>query len=128
MNSTPSTFIPNLRSEKDVRLRIDLLESQSSAIAKILAKAIQEHNDVAFKEYSERLTINRGKVEELLWVLGEKVGQSVLDLHISGSQSGTVRQTLERLKSGELKMEDLPADIQALVRKGALELKDSKKP
>jgi hypothetical protein len=116
-----------LRSEKDIRLRIDLLESQSSAIAKILAKAIQEHNDAAFKEYSERLAVNRGKMEELLWVLGEKVGQSVLDLHISGSQSGTVRQTLERLKSGELRMADLPADVQALVRKGALELRDSEK-
>jgi hypothetical protein len=118
----------SLRSERDVRLRIDLLESQSSTIARILAKAIHEHNDAAFKEYSERLAVNRGKMEELLWVLGEKVGHSVLDLHISGTQSGTVRQTLERLKSGELKMEDLPADIQALVRKGALELKDSKKP
>ena len=115
-----------MRSEKDVRLRIDLLESQSSAIAKILAKAIREHNDAAFKEYSERLAVNRGKMEELLWVLGEKAGQSVLDLHISGSQSGTVRQTLERLRSGQIHMADLPADIQALVRKGALELKDSK--
>jgi hypothetical protein len=127
MNSTPTTDISYLRSEKDIRLRIDLLESQSSAIAKILAKAIQEHNDAAFKEYSERLAVNRGKMEELLWVLGEKVGQSVLDLHISGSQSGTVRQTLERLKSGELRMADLPADVQALVRKGALELRDSEK-
>jgi hypothetical protein len=127
MNSTPTTDISYLRSEKDIRLRIDLLESQSSAIAKIMAKAIQEHNDAAFKEYSERLAVNRGKMEELLWVLGEKVGQSVLDLHISGSQSGTVRQTLERLKSGELRMADLPADVQALVRKGALELRDSEK-
>jgi hypothetical protein len=127
MNSTPTTDISYLRSEKDIRLRIDLLESQSSTIAKILAKAIMEHNDAAFKEYSERLAVNRGKMEELLWVLGEKVGQSVLDLHISGSQSGTVRQTLERLKSGELRMADLPADVQALVRKGALELRDSEK-
>jgi hypothetical protein len=115
-----------LRSERDVRLRIDLLESQSSAIANILTKAIHEHNDVAFKEYSERLAVNRGKMEELLWILGEKVGHSILDLHISGSP-GTIRETLERLKSGELKMQDLPADVQALVRRGALELKDSKK-
>jgi len=127
MNSTSAIIALELRSEKDVRLRIDLLESQSSAVARILAKAIREHNVAAFGEYSERLAVNRGKMEELLWVLGEKAGQSILDLHISGSHSGTVRQTLERLKSGELRMADLPADIQALVRKGALESKDAKK-
>ena len=128
MNSTTTPTRSHLRSERDVRLRIDLLESQSSAIARILAKAIRNHNEAAYKEYSERLAANRGRIEELLWVLGEKVGQSVLDLHISGSQSGTVRQTIERLKPGEVKMEDLPHDVQALVRKGALELKDPKKP
>lgn len=117
-----------LRSEKDVRLRIDQLENQSSVIAKILARAMREHNEAAYKEYSDRLAANRGKMEELLWVLGEKAGQSVLDLHVSGSQSGTVRQTLERLKSGELTMADLPADVQELVRKGAVELKSFRRP
>jgi hypothetical protein len=128
MNSTSSIDCFGLRSEKDVRLRIDLLESQSSTFAKLLAKAIREHNEIAYKEYSERLAANRGKTEELLWVLGEKVGQSVLDLHIFGSHSGTVRQTLERLKSGELRMSELPSDAQSLVRKGAVELKKSKNP
>ena len=116
-----------MRSENDVRLRIELLESQSSTIAKILAKAIQEHNENAYKEYSDRLATNRGKMEELFWVLGERVGQSILDLHIPGSQLGTVRQTLEKLKSGELKLADLPPAVQALVRKGAVELEYSKK-
>ena len=115
-----------MRSEKDVRLRIELLESQSSTIAKILAKAIQEHNENAYKEYSDRLATNRGKMEELFWVLGERAGQSILDLHIPGSQLGTVRQTLEKLKSGELRLADLPPAVQALVRKGAMELKYSK--
>lgn len=41
---------------------------------------------------------------------------------------GTVRQILERLKSGELNMADLPADVQELVRKGALEIKSFRKP
>jgi hypothetical protein len=31
------------------------------------------------------------------------------------------------LKIGQLKMDDLPADVQTLVRKGALELKNSSK-
>ena len=117
-----------MKSEKDIRLRIDLLESQSSTIAKILAKAVKEHNDAAFAEYSERLSANRGRIEELLWVLGEKAGQSILDLQVHGPRTTmTVRQTLDKLKTGELSMEDLSAEAQGLVRKGALELKDSKK-
>lgn len=115
-----------MRAEKDIRLRIDLLEGQSSSIAKMLTKAIRDHNESAFKEYAERLAANRGKVEELLWVLGEKAGQSVLDLQITG-KSLSVKQAIEKLKSGELKMDDLPADAQAMIRKGALEMKDARK-
>ncbi|HKU50102.1 MAG TPA: hypothetical protein VJP79_09145 [Nitrososphaera sp.] len=112
-----------MRSEKDIRLRIDLLESQSSSIARILSKAINERNEAAFAEHSERLASNRGRIEELRWILGEKAGQSILDLQIASMKSGeTVRQTLERLKSGEITMADLPSDAQAMVRKGALEL------
>jgi hypothetical protein len=114
-----------LRAEKDVRLRIDLLEGQSSSIAKMLAKAIRDRNEAAFKEYAERLANNRGRVEELLWVLEEKAGQSVLDLQIASGLS--VKQAIEKLRSGELKMEDLPADAQAMVRKGALEIKNAPK-
>jgi hypothetical protein len=109
-----------LRAEKDVRLRIDLLEGQSSSIARMLAKAIKEHNEAAFKEYAERLANNRGRVEELLWVLEEKAGQSVLDLQITADLS--VKQVIDKLRAGELKMEDLSADAQAMVRKGALEM------
>ena len=64
-----------MRAEKDIRLRIDLLEGQSSSIAKILTKAIREHNEVAFAEYAERLSHNSGRIEELHWVLGEKAGR-----------------------------------------------------
>ncbi len=116
-----------LRAEKDIRLRIDLLEGQSSSIAKMLAKAIRDHNESAFKEYAERLAANRGKVEELLWVLGEKAGQSVLDLQLAGKSSMSVKQAIEKLKSGELKMDDLPAEAQAMIRKGALEMKNTHK-
>jgi hypothetical protein len=117
-----------LRAEKDVRLRIDLLEGQSSSIAKMLAKAIRDRNEAAFKEYAERLSANRGRVEELLWVLGEKAGQSVLDLQVAGKESSlSVKQAIEKLKAGELRMEDLSPDAQAMVRKGALEMKNSRK-
>lgn len=112
---------------KDVRPRIDLLEGQSSSIAKMLAKAIREHNEAAFKEYAERLVANRGRIEELLWVLGEKVGQSVLDLQVAGKNNNlSVKETIEKLRMGELKMDDLPPDAQAMVRKGALEMKNAR--
>jgi hypothetical protein len=101
----------SLRAEKDIRLRIDLLEGQSSSIAKMLAKAIRDHNEAAFKEYAERLAANRGRVEELLWVLGEKAGQSVLDLQVERKTSSlSVKQAIEKLKAGELKMDDLSTD------------------
>ena len=118
----------SLRAEKDIRLRIDLLEGQSSSIAKMLAKAIRDHNEAAFKEYAERLAANRGRVEELLWVLGEKAGQSVLDLQVaaSGNSSLSVKDAIEKLKAGELKMDDLSPDAQAMVRKGALEMKNAR--
>ncbi len=94
----------------------------------MLAKAIRGHNEAAFKEYAERLAANRGKVEELLWVLGEKTGQSVLDLKIAGKNSNlSVKEAIERLKAGELKMDDLSPETQAMTRKGALEMKNARK-
>ncbi len=117
----------SLRAEKDIRLRIDLLEGQSSSIAKMLAKAIRDHNEAAFKEYAERLAANRGKVEELLWVLGEKAGQSVLDLQVAGNGNLSVKDAIEKLRTGELKMDDLSSDAQAMIRKGALEMKNAHK-
>ena len=73
-----------LRAEKDIRLRIDLLEGQSSFIAKMLTRAISEHNEVVFAEYAKRLAVSRGRIEELLWVLGEKnnAHHSVLDMQL----------------------------------------------
>lgn len=113
-----------MRAEKDIRLRIDLLEGQSCSIAKMLAKAIRDHNEDAFKEYAGRLAANRGRVEELLWVLGEKAGQSVLDLQVERKSSRlSVKQAIDKLKTGELKMNDLSQEAQAIVRKGALEMK-----
>lgn len=124
----------SLRAEKDIRLRIDLLEGQSSSMAKMLARAIRDHNETAFKEYAERLAANRGRVEELLWVLGEKAGQSVLDLQVAtasgrnnNDSSLSVKEAIEKLKAGELKMDDLSPDAQAMVRKGALEMKNARK-
>ena len=117
-----------MRSEKDIRLRIDLLEGQSGSIAKMLAKAMQEHNEEAVKQYSEKLAQGKGRVEELMWVLQIKSGQGVLDAKVAVGQPGqevAVRDVLEMLKEGRIKMDDLPQDVQALVRRGALETKNA---
>lgn len=116
-----------MRSEKDIRLRIDLLEGQSGTIAKMLAKAMQEQNEEAVKQYSEKLAQGKGKVEELMWVLQIKSGKGVLDARVAVGQPRqeiAVRDVLEMLKEDRLKMDDLPQDVQGLVRRGALELKN----
>jgi phosphoribosyl-AMP cyclohydrolase len=119
-----------LRAEKDIRLRIDLLEGQSSFIANMLTRAISEHNEAVFAEYAKRLAVSRGRIEELLWVLGEKstARQSVLDMQVASKNDGiivSVREVIEKLRRGELMMDDLSADTQTMVRKGALEMKNS---
>jgi len=108
-----------LRAEKDIRLRIDLLEGQSSSIAKMLAKALGDHNEAAFKEYAKHLAANRSRVEELLWVLGEKAGQSILDLEVAGKNSSLSVESIEKLRAGEQKIDDLHPDAQAMVRERA---------
>jgi hypothetical protein len=119
-----------VRPEKDIRLRIDLLEGQSGSIAKMLAKAMQEKNEEAVRQYSEKLAQSKGRVEELMWVLGIKSGQGVLDTTVTIDQKGTIipiRDVLEMLKDSRLKMDELPLDVQALVRRGALEMKNALK-
>jgi hypothetical protein len=122
-----------LHTEKDIRLRIDLIEGQSSFIAKMLTRAISEHDEVVFMEYAKRLAVNRGKVEELLWVLGEKniTSQSVLDMKVTSNNDEAVllpvRDIIEKLRKGEISMNDLSADTQTMVRKGAMEIKKAKK-
>lgn len=101
----------------------------------MLTRAISEHNEVVFVEYSKRLAVSRGRIEELLWVLGEKntttaAGQSVLDMRVTSNNNNdditvSVREVIEKLRRGELRMDDLSADIQSMVRKGALEMKNS---
>ncbi len=125
-----------MRAEKDIRLRIDLLEGQSSFIAKMLTRAISEHNEVVFADYAKRLAVSRGRIDELLWVLGEKktttstaaAGPSVLDVQVASKNSDvtvSVREVIEKLRRGELTMDELSADTQTMVRKGALEMKNS---
>lgn len=122
-----------MRAEKDIRLRIDLLEGQSSFIANMLTRAISEHNEVVFAEYAKRLAVSRGRIEELLWVLGEKnttttADHSVLEMRVASKNNDitlSVREIIEKLRRGELRMDELSADIQTMVRKGALEMKNS---
>ena len=134
MIKTPSgPEIIVLRFEKDIRLRIDLLEGQSSFMANMVTRAISEHNEVVFAEYAKRLAVNRGKIEELLWVLGEKntaASQSMLDMQVTSKNNDiilTVREIIEKLRRGELRMDDLSVDTQSMVRKGALEMKNTKR-
>ena len=122
-----------MRAEKDIRLRIDLLEGQSSFIANMLTRAISEHNEVVFAEYAKRLAVSRGRIEELLWVLGEKnttttADHSVLEMRVASKNNDitlSVKEIIEKLRRGELRMDELSADIQTMVRKGALEMKNS---
>ena len=127
-----------MRAEKDIRLRIDLLEAQSSFIAKMLTRAISKHDEVVFAEYAKRLAVFRGRIEELVWVLGEKNstgaagGQSVLDMRVTSKNNDndndvtvSVREIIEKLRRGELRMDELSGDTQTMVRKGALEMKNS---
>jgi hypothetical protein len=121
-----------LHAEKDIRLRIDLLEGQSSVIAKMLARAISEHNEIVIGEYAKRLAVNRGRIEELLWVLGDKniSGHSVLDTQVTSNKNDAflpVREVIEKIRKGELSMEELSSDTQTMVRKGAMEMKNAKK-
>ena len=121
-----------MHAEKDIRLRIDLLEGQSSLIARMLTRAISEHNEVVFAEYAKRLAVNRGRIEELLWVLGEKniAGQSILDMQVTSNKNDItlpVREVMEKLRRGELTMDELSSDAQTMVRKGAIEMKNAKK-
>ena len=96
----------------------------------MLARTIMERNDAAFAEYAERLASNKGRLEELMWVLGEKAGQSILDLQVSDKYNNaymSVRDAIDKLRTSELHMDDLSADTQAMVRKGALEMKSGLK-
>ena len=101
----------------------------------MLTRAISEHNEVVFSEYAQRLAVSRGRIEELLWVLGEKnsattttAGQSVLDMRVTSKNNDittvSVREVIEKLKRGEVCMDELSADTQTMVRKGALEMKN----
>ncbi|HYX56568.1 MAG TPA: hypothetical protein VE818_10460 [Nitrososphaeraceae archaeon] len=119
-----------MRNEKDIRLRIDMFQGQSKTIAKMLAKAFSEHNNISINENSARLINIRTRIEELMWVLNEKNMSSnplleVCSINMLGKEkeSLTVGQIMEKLKIGELSMNDLPADVVNKIRKAALQLK-----
>jgi hypothetical protein len=119
-----------LRNEKDIRLRIDMFQGQSEAIAKMLLKALAEHNTLSIQEYSPKLINMRDRIEELMWVLNEKNISSnplleVCSINIPGKkmESLTLDQIMEKLKIGELSMSDLQADVGEKIRKAAVQLK-----
>ena len=119
-----------MRNEKDIRLRIAMFQGQSEAIAKMLVKALSEHNTISTKEYSARLINIRDRIEELMWVLNEKNISSnllleVYSINVPGKkiESLTVGQIMEKLKIGELRMSDLQPDVGDKIRKAAVQLK-----
>jgi hypothetical protein len=119
-----------LRNEKDIRLRIDMLQGQSKTIAEMLVKALSESNTVSINEYSARLVNIRDRIEELSWVLNKKGAPSnllleVYTINVPGKKeiTLTVGQILEKLRIGELTMNDLQADVGDKVRTAALHSK-----
>ena len=119
-----------MRNEKDIKLRIDMLQGQSKTIAEMLVKSLSERNTISINEYSDRLINIRDRIEELLWVLDKKGTPSnflleVYTINIPGKKevSLTVGQILEKLRIGELTMNDLQADVGDKVRKAALHSK-----
>jgi hypothetical protein len=119
-----------LRNEKDIRLRIEMLQGQSKRIAEMLVKSLSERNTISINEYSDRLINIRDRIEELLWVLDKKRMPSnflleVYTINIPGKKevSLAVGQILEKLRIGELTMNDLQTDVGDKVRKAALHSK-----
>jgi hypothetical protein len=119
-----------------------MLIGQSKVLAEILSKALSQHDDSTFNEYSIRLGVIRSKIEELMWVLNENekdvssafrsphlFSTSLLDERIQNPTKEdnfiTVGQLLEKLKSRELHMNQLSSGVCDLVRKAALQLKHS---
>lgn len=107
-----------------------MFQGQSKTIAEMLVKSLSERNTISINEYSARLANIRDRIEELLWVLDKKGTPSnflleVYTINIPGKKevSLTVGQILEKLRIGELTMNDLQADVGDKVRKAALHSK-----
>jgi hypothetical protein len=108
-----------------------MFQGQSKTIAKMLVKAMSEHNTISIKEYSARIINIRDRIEELMWVLNEKSVSSsdsfleVYSINVPGKkkESLTVSQIMEKLKIGELNMNDLQPDVGDKIRKAAVQLK-----
>ena len=107
-----------------------MLQGQSKTIAEMLVKALCESNTISINEYSARLVNIRDRIEELSWVLNKKGAPSnllleVYTINVPGKKeiTLTVGQILEKLRIGELTMNDLQADVGDKVRTAALHSK-----
>jgi hypothetical protein len=126
-----------LRDEKDIKLRIDMLQAQSKTLAETFAKAlVKKKNDTntsAIQEYSSKLANIREKTEELLWVLDEKDRSDYSYFKFEVHQITfpfnkkreylTIEQIIDKLRIGELSINDLPTDVSKRVRKAIVEIK-----
>ncbi len=108
-----------------------MLQGQSKTIAEMLVKALSESNTISINEYSARLVNIRDRIEELSWVLNKKDAPSnllleeVYTINVPGKKeiTLTVGQILEKLRIGELTMNDLQDDVGDKVRTAALHSK-----
>jgi len=107
-----------------------MLQGQSKTIAEILVKALSDSNTISINEYSARLVNIRDRIEELSWVLNKKGAPSnllleVYTINVPGKKeiTLTVGQILEKLRIGELTMNDLQADVGVKVRTAAMHSK-----
>ena len=114
-----------------------MLQAQSKTLAETFAKALIKKdngtNTSAIQEYSSRLVNIRNKIEELLWVLDQKdrsdysylkfeVHQITLPFS-KKKEDLTIEQIIDKLRIGELNMDDLPTDVSKRVRKAIVEIK-----
>ena len=129
-----------MKEERDIKLRIQMLQTQAKTLAETLGKALSKKNNIKtqamIQVYSSRLVNIRDKIEELTWVLNEKQNpysnsNTLLEIYqivlpnSNRKESLTVKQIIEKLKTRELTMEDIPSDVSNRVRRAALELKKS---
>jgi hypothetical protein len=114
-----------------------MLQAQSKTLAETFAKALIKKdngtNTSAIQEYSSRLVNIRNKIEELLWVLDQKDRSDYSYLKFEVHQITlpfskkkvdlTIEQIIDKLRIGELNMDDLPTDVSKRVRKAIVEIK-----
>jgi hypothetical protein len=106
-----------------------MLKGQSKAVAEVLAKALIKKDDLTFNAYSVKLASIRDKIEELMWVLSEKTvsilpsSVNLLEFYVQNplrkDEYLTISQILDKLRSGQLSMNNLAPEVCDMIKKTA---------